>query len=223
MIPEHDFCTPYFMDTNVTLIEECVNADQAKCSGQCKWRKGKVVGTNNELIKGADLFGANFCHPPTTDKWEENIVKCMPFANKDTCAKAKCIWSTGKEFQGKEDMCIPHRIPDTVAGWTECTKDNTETTCPSTCQWFKGDGKLSKGQCYPLASADTVALKEMCTKSTVETVCDKSNCIWKADAVVDAYYCAAIATIPTAADSCKAVKTKDGCTTLKATCHWTQA
>ena len=107
MIPETDFCTPYFMDTNTTLIEECVNADQAKCSGQCKWRKGKDVAANNDLINGADLFGANFCHPPTTESWEKDLSKCITLANKDACAQAKCMWSTGKEFQGEDDFCVP--------------------------------------------------------------------------------------------------------------------
>ena len=155
LIPETDFCAPSFMDDNTTLIEECINADQAKCSGQCKWRKGKVVGTNNELIKGADLFGANFCHPPTTDSWDQNIKGCITIANKDACAKAKCVWSTGKEFQGEKDMCIPQRIPDTVAGWTECTKMNTETTCPSTCQWFKGTPAPSKCPFAPTSVVPT--------------------------------------------------------------------
>jgi hypothetical protein len=85
LIPETDFCSPYFMTKNVTLIQECVNADKAVCSGQCKWRKGKVVDANTELVANADLFGANFCHPPTTENWNEAIGNCISEYNQASC------------------------------------------------------------------------------------------------------------------------------------------
>jgi hypothetical protein len=191
MIPETDFCAPYFMSTNTTYIEECINADQAKCSGQCKWRKGKVVAANNDLINGADLFGANFCHPPTTENWEKNLPKCITITNKDACAQAKCMWSTGKEFQGENDFCVPKRIPDNAAAFDKCTNEKMETTCLDTCQWFKGTGynKPINGTgpstndtapvdsrpagCFPLGSADA----SICGFTTKET-CPVATCFW---------------------------------------------
>jgi hypothetical protein len=47
LIPDTDYCAPFFMTKNVTEIQECLNADQAVCSGQCLWRKAKVVATND--------------------------------------------------------------------------------------------------------------------------------------------------------------------------------
>jgi hypothetical protein len=136
LIPEEDFCAPYFTSKNITLVEECVNADQAKCSGQCKWRKGKVLAANNELIQGADLFGANFCHPPTTKAWDQQINQCIALYNKDSCIQADCQWSTAKEFIEEESFCVPQKIPDNAAAFDVCTKMRNETTCPpATCQW----------------------------------------------------------------------------------------
>ena len=99
MIPDKDFCAPLFMSSNVTYIKECMNAEKDVCTGQCLWSKGKVVDSNNELVANADLFGANFCHPPSTNNWEEQLPGCIDFKNLDSCnAGRKCVWSTGKEF-----------------------------------------------------------------------------------------------------------------------------
>jgi hypothetical protein len=76
LIPDTDFCAPTFMDKNVSLISECVNADQAKCSGQCTWRKAKVVASNDVFLPGSDVLTSNWCHPPTTADWEKYAPSC---------------------------------------------------------------------------------------------------------------------------------------------------
>ena len=73
------------MTPNVTLIKECINAAAADCSGQCKWRKGKVVAANTDTVANADLFGANFCHPPTLNDWDNQIGKCIVSKTQQTC------------------------------------------------------------------------------------------------------------------------------------------
>ena len=75
------------MTPNVTLIKECINADSAAdCSGQCKWRKGKVVAANMDIdLTNKDLFASNFCHPPTTDNWEEAAPKCLTSMTAQAC------------------------------------------------------------------------------------------------------------------------------------------
>ena len=72
LVPDHDYCAPKDLTQDVDLIDRCVETTSAAtCDDQCKWRKGKTVGTNINLTPGADLFEANFCHPPTTEKWAE--------------------------------------------------------------------------------------------------------------------------------------------------------
>ena len=95
LIPDTDYCAPYYMEKNVTLIEECLNAEQTVCSGQCKWRKAKVVASNDDFKTGSDLFASNFCHPPTTHDWETAAPKCLTQLTKATCDSSQCVWSTG--------------------------------------------------------------------------------------------------------------------------------
>jgi hypothetical protein len=47
LIPETDFCAPIFMTLDVSKVKECINADQAKCTGECNWYKGKDVADND--------------------------------------------------------------------------------------------------------------------------------------------------------------------------------
>ena len=74
LVPDHDYCAPADMTQDVDLIDRCVETkDPSVCIDQCKWRKGKTVADNTALTTGADLFGANFCHPPTTAAWKEQL------------------------------------------------------------------------------------------------------------------------------------------------------
>jgi len=73
MIPESEYCAPVNTPTGVNdypQVVDCINSDQAKCSGQCQWRKGKVVASNNDFVANSDIFASNFCHPPTTNNWD---------------------------------------------------------------------------------------------------------------------------------------------------------
>ena len=247
MIPETDFCAPYFMSKNTTYIEECVNADQAKCSGECKWRKGKVVAANNDLINGADFFGANFCHP-TMESWKENLQKCITVTNKDACTQAKCMWSTGKEFQKEDDFCHPRQIPDTAAAFDACTNMKYETTCPvANCQWFKGTplpttcpfapssdmptwmcgtaGTISpawntrycKYECPTTCATPT---SDNTIKCSTKSYWDNQSCMWSCapEYVCQSKVAPAIAT----ADSCKVIDNYDGCMNLQDKCEWTE-
>jgi hypothetical protein len=176
-----------FMDSNVTLIDECVQADQAKCSGQCKWRKGKDVAANNDLIKGADLFGANFCHPPTTDNWDQQIGQCISAASKDACSQAKCQWSTGKEFITDKAFCVPRTIPDNAAAFSKCTNMKEETTCVDpTCQWFTpaatgtdpSTPTTQVGRCKS-RFAPVAGTADVCSPIAVKDACSNlADCEW---------------------------------------------
>ena len=76
LIPDTDFCAPTFMDKNISLISECLNAEQTQCSGQCTWRKAKVVATNDVFLADSDTLTSNWCHPPTTADWEKYAPNC---------------------------------------------------------------------------------------------------------------------------------------------------
>jgi hypothetical protein len=54
------------------VVERCTDTkDKEACVDKCKWYKGKVVRPSQpDFQQGADLFGANFCHPPTTVNWD---------------------------------------------------------------------------------------------------------------------------------------------------------
>ena len=114
LIPaDSSFCAPANMTRDVSLIMMCLNSDETTCViDQCKWRKGKVVADNNEIIADADLFGANFCHPPTTDDWDTNAQACLSMTSLDACNQAQCQWSTGKEFipNNTTGFCSPAKI-----------------------------------------------------------------------------------------------------------------
>jgi hypothetical protein len=75
LIPDHPFCAPRVMVDDVKAIEFCTNADENSCKDTtkgCEWRKGKIVKANDvDFKEGSDLFASNFCHPPTTQKWDD--------------------------------------------------------------------------------------------------------------------------------------------------------
>jgi hypothetical protein len=73
------------------------NADIGSCvEPNCQWRKGKVVASNDDIdLTNKDLFASNFCHPPTTDNWEQAAPKCLTQMTKPTCESSQCVWSTG--------------------------------------------------------------------------------------------------------------------------------
>ena len=73
LIPENTFCAPSDMTTDTSIIMKCLSADgEATCTGACRIRKGKVVKANDvDFKEGSDLFASNFCHPPTTQKWDD--------------------------------------------------------------------------------------------------------------------------------------------------------
>jgi hypothetical protein len=137
MIPKtEDFCVIQFETKNVTAIFECMNADQAKCSGQCKWQKAPVVGTNDKFIVGSAVFESNFCHPIVTGDWDKNAPACYVHADAQSCQKDSCVWSTGKEFAPvAQGYCLPATLTSTIPDFEGCTKFNTTTTCPTQCKW----------------------------------------------------------------------------------------
>jgi hypothetical protein len=70
-VPEEDFCAPQFMTKDWGIVDKCTETkDKEACVDKCKWYKGKVVKpSQKDFVSGADLFGANFCHPPTANGW----------------------------------------------------------------------------------------------------------------------------------------------------------
>jgi len=66
------------MTTDISIIMKCASADgPAACTDECVIRKGKIVKENDvDFKEGSDLFASNFCHPPTTDKWDVNAPTC---------------------------------------------------------------------------------------------------------------------------------------------------
>jgi hypothetical protein len=90
LIPENDFCAPRDMTEDVALIDKCVETkDAATCVDQCKWRKGKNVKPSQpDFVSGADLFGANFCHPPTDEGWKEQLPGCMKLHYQLACEES---------------------------------------------------------------------------------------------------------------------------------------
>jgi hypothetical protein len=69
-----------------TTIKACIAADQATCVGPCKWRKGKDVATNMDIdVNNKELFASNFCHPPTTDNWEQAAPACLTQMTQPAC------------------------------------------------------------------------------------------------------------------------------------------
>jgi len=84
LVPDHDYCAPKDLTQDVDLIDRCVETiTSTTCVDQCKWRKGKVVATNVDLVAatGMELFTSNFCHPPTTDSWNKFAPICLPLTN----------------------------------------------------------------------------------------------------------------------------------------------
>jgi hypothetical protein len=85
LYPTTDFCSVSWMNPDITAIEACAakSDSQANCQTdkECAWYKGKIVDANDKLIAGADLFGANFCHPPTTTIFEQFGETCFPLDN----------------------------------------------------------------------------------------------------------------------------------------------
>jgi len=61
-IPDHEFCAPMDLTTNVDLIERCVSAENVTdCNNGCQWRQGRNAGG---LYNGSKpLFSTEFCHP----------------------------------------------------------------------------------------------------------------------------------------------------------------
>jgi hypothetical protein len=65
------------MSADYALIKRCSYADEATCNNGCKWRAGLDVAKNDQVDFGMPLLENNFCHPPTTEKWSEQLPGCI--------------------------------------------------------------------------------------------------------------------------------------------------
>jgi hypothetical protein len=125
------------MTTDISVIMKCVSADgPATCTDECKFRKGKEVASNTDLdLTNKDLFASNFCHPPTTDNWEQAAPKCLDMETQTTCESAQCVWSTGKEFAPESSFCSAAEISKDAMTFKTCA-DTTEDACIAPlCKW----------------------------------------------------------------------------------------
>jgi len=79
LIPNSSFCAIKYLTDDVSVIQSCMGVDEAACTGDCQWYPGKVVVGNHDVTfdNSKELFKWNFCHPPTTYKWEENAGACL--------------------------------------------------------------------------------------------------------------------------------------------------
>jgi hypothetical protein len=115
------------MTDNADLIDKCVETkDRSTCVDKCQWRRGKEVKDNKDLILGGDLFGSNFCHPPTTDDWDNQASKCITLKTQDDCRKAQCLWSTGKSLVPDHDFCAVARITQDAKSYSACAERKTD-------------------------------------------------------------------------------------------------
>jgi hypothetical protein len=113
LIPENDFCAPQNISTDVNAIVACARADDQFTHSdmwmngafQCAWRKGKTVLNNTQVVQGSFLFESNFCHPPTTDRWEVLAPRCLNKTDEYSCRDSQCVWSTGQELTPYHSFC----------------------------------------------------------------------------------------------------------------------
>jgi hypothetical protein len=100
------YCAPELMVDDYALIKRCSYADETTCNNGCKWRAGLAVAKNEQIDVNAPLFENNFCHPPSTDNWDELAPSCLSELNKQSCEqKGQCVWSTGKRFVPPVAFC----------------------------------------------------------------------------------------------------------------------
>jgi hypothetical protein len=138
-----EYCAPFFLTKNVTEILACVGAkEESTCnsfygsSNRCMWRRGKVVASNNDFIEDSRLFESNFCHPPTTVRWEEEAPQCLDLEDETECRFAQCVWSTGRELiRGNNSFCQLDLISQNATDYAVCSQFN-ETTCAGQCRWY---------------------------------------------------------------------------------------
>jgi len=71
------FCAPTDSTYDIQLIMRCTKADEATCVDGCRWRAGLEIAKNEQVSDGMPLFENNFCHPPTTDRWDELAPNCL--------------------------------------------------------------------------------------------------------------------------------------------------
>ena len=138
MIPDHDYCAPKDLTQDVDLIDRCVETLTATtCVDECWWRKGKEVAKNTEVdTANTDLFASNFCHPPSTEKWDEKAPVCLTMNTQAACSQANCEWSTGKELApANNDFCSASKISLNAADFSACAAFDS-ATCVAPCKWY---------------------------------------------------------------------------------------
>jgi hypothetical protein len=185
LIPDHEFCAPMDMTTDIQLIERCVSADVvAACNNGCQWRKG----TNSTVVnptkpEGVPLFTKEFCHPINVNKDTKDTVwdECLKSDTSALCSiAAGCNWSTGKELIPSGDFCAPMDLTDDVKLIQKCVAAPAATDCNQGCQWRHGvTNTTAKPMPTPLFKTDFCHPVTV-TEKTVEA--DWTLCVYQKDA-----------------------------------------
>jgi hypothetical protein len=85
--PTEDFCGPEFMTNDTIVIENCFSSlSKEDCSTKgpkCMWRSGKIEANNDDFVVDGELFDVNFCHAPTTARWNETLPVCSALRTRD--------------------------------------------------------------------------------------------------------------------------------------------
>jgi hypothetical protein len=102
-------------------------------------------------LTNKELFASNFCHPPTTNNWEQAAPKCLAMMTQQTCKSAQCVWSTAKEFIPDSEFCAAAEISQDAMTFKTCADFQTEILCAAPiCKWNTVPAVVEEGDCVSI-------------------------------------------------------------------------